>query len=552
MSPLINEKHPIGCLLLVLFAVIVLRSLWLRLNEELKIRRHGGHSLKMWPWDPFGLFFTYSITAHAQRDENIKFMWNSLRALANDRNENPQTYEVRMVGQRYIMTADQENVKAMLAVQFGDFGKGPRFRRDWGDLMGRSIFVSDGRRWHDARQRLRPMFARQRIGDLQCFERHVQALLPLVDGEKTVDVKNLFSRFAMDAAADFSMGIELDSLHNKNSDYFDAQERVRHTQSLIERAGPLNWLIPRSRFKADLDIIDKFMEPTLMKALEEAGPEKTPSTRAEDKHSLGDGGAEPRKKYTFVQECLEVSRDPQVLRDEIRTILIAGRDTTATTLAWCFYELACHPEVVRDLRREIQAGVGLEKEPTYEDLKNIKMLSHVLNETLRIYPVAPFNVRAALKDTSLPRGGGPDGNGPVGVPAGTTVVYSTHLLHLNPDAYSDCGPDFPPLHEFHPRRWQHWTPKPWSYIPFHGGPRICLGQQFALMEMSYVLVRVFQRYSRLEVSKGLGSPPAYDTRGWLRRAQRPDVAELYVNSKLRMASEITLAPRHPVHVTFFR
>lgn len=217
----------------------------------------------------------------------------------------------------------------------------------------------------------------------------------------------------MDAAADFSMGIELDSLHNKNSEYFDAQERVRHIQSLIERAGPLNWLIPRWQFNADLKTIDKFMEPTLMRALADADSGKTVKS---------DG------KYTFVQECLEVSRDPQFLRDEIRTILIAGRDTTATTLAWVFYELACHPEVVADLRREISANIGMDREPTYEDLKNVKILSYILNETLRIYPVAPFNVRAALKDTSLPRGGGPDGNGPVGIPAGTTVVYSTHLL----------------------------------------------------------------------------------------------------------------------------
>ncbi|KAF6797495.1 cytochrome p450 52a11 [Colletotrichum sojae] len=533
-----NDKQPTLLWVFVgLAAAFLVRSVWLQAQEELKIRRHGRHSPKMWPWDPFGLFFTYSITAHARRDENIKFMWNCLRGLTSDKIRNPQTFEVRMVGQRYVMTADQENIKAMLALQFDDFGKGPRFQRDWGKLMGQSIFVSDGQRWHDSRQRLRPMFARQRISDLQCFERHVQALLPIIDGEKTVDIKNLFSRFAMDAAADFSMGIDLDSLHNKNSEYFDAQERVRHIQSLIERAGPLNWLIPRWQFNADLRTIDKFMEPTLMKALADADSEK-PLT--------SDG------KYTFVQECLEVSRDPQFLRDEIRTILIAGRDTTATTLAWVFYELACHPEVAADLRREIAANIGMDREPTYEDLKNVKILSYILNETLRIYPVAPFNVRAALKDTSLPRGGGPDGNGPVGIPAGTTVVYSTHLLHLNPDLYPSCGPDFPPLQEFYPRRWQNWTPKPWSYIPFHGGPRICLGQQFALMEMSYVLVRVFQRFSRLEAKEGLGSPPAYDPRGWARAGETPGLPEIYANLKPQMASEITLAPRHPIHVTFFR
>ena len=99
----------------------------------------------------------------------------------------------------------------------------------------------------------------------------------------------------------------------------------------------------------------------------------------------------------------------------------------------------------------------------------------------------PFNIRVALKDTSLPRGGGPDGMSRVGIPEGTMIGYSPSLLHRRADLF---GPD---VNEFKPERWETWTPKPWQYIPFNGGPRICLGQQFALTEMGYVLVR----YGRL-------------------------------------------------------
>lgn len=114
-----------------------------------------------------------------------------------------------------------------------------------------------------------------------------------------------------------------------------------------------------------------------------------------------------------------------------------------------------------------------------------------MNETLRLYPVVPFNVRLALKDTTLPHGGGPDGLSPMGVLKNTPIGYSTLVMQrrddLTPDALA-----------FTPERWQTWQPKPWNYIPFNGGPRICIGQQFALTEMGYTIVRLLQRYDRVE------------------------------------------------------
>lgn len=104
----------------------------------------------------------------------------------------------------------------------------------------------------------------------------------------------------------------------------------------------------------------------------------------------------------------------------------------------------------------------------------------------------------SLKDTTLPRGGGPDGTLPVKLLKDTPVAYSTLVMQRREDLYPPPSATFAPVEEFSPERWFNWQPKPWQYIPFNGGPRICIGQQFALTEMGYVLTRLFQRYERID------------------------------------------------------
>ncbi|KAK5149698.1 hypothetical protein LTR04_006982, partial [Oleoguttula sp. CCFEE 6159] len=189
-------------------------------------------------------------------------------------------------------------------------------------------------------------------------------------------------------------------------------------------------------------------------------------------------------------------------------VLLAGRDTTACTLSWLFFELSRNARVVRALRREVLDVVGLGRAPTYAHLKSMRYLQHTLNETLRLYPVVPFNVRVALRDTSLPHGGGADSLQPIGVLAGSPVGYSTLVMQRRGDGeiYPDPrATSFPPILDFVPERWAAWTPKPWTYLPFNGGPRICVGQQFALTEMAYTVVRILQRFERVE-GGGEGEP----------------------------------------------
>lgn len=108
-----------------------------------------------------------------------------------------------------------------------------------------------------------------------------------------------------------------------------------------------------------------------------------------------------------------------------------------------------------------------------------------------MHPSVPINARRAQRDTTLPTGGGPDGKSPVYVRAGQEVVYTVHAMHRRRDIW---GPD---ADEFRPERFEG-RKSGWEYLPFNGGPRICLGQQFALTEAGFVVVRLLQRFDGME------------------------------------------------------
>lgn len=216
-------------------------------------------------------------------------------------------------------------------------------------------------------------------------------------------------------------------------------------------------------FYAGLRVMESFVEPYITQALAMSPRE------LEQKLSKSD---------TFVHALARFTRSRAVIRDQLFAVLLAGRDTTASTLSWAILELARNPRVVNRLRSEIAAHVG-NRPPSYEDIKDMKYLTAIINETLRLYPVVPVNVRESLRDTTLPRGGGPQGMDPVGVPRGTSIVYSTLMMHRRRDLYPPLSEAFPyePC-EWVPERWATWTPRAWQFIPFNGGPRICIGQNF--------------------------------------------------------------------------
>jgi cytochrome P450 len=193
-----------------------------------------------------------------------------------------------------------------------------------------------------------------------------------------------------------------------------------------------------------------------------------------------------QNRYIFLDELISATSDRTVIRSELLNILLAGRDTTAALLSNVLWELPRHPDIMSRLRAEITEFIGADI-PTYEQLKEMKYLRAIINESQRLYPIVPSNSRECLHDTTLPRGGGPDGSAPILVPKGAYVAYHTYSMHRRPDIY---GAD---AAEFKPERWLKPGFRPgWAYIPFSGGPRVCIGQNFALTEAMFVVVRLLQ------------------------------------------------------------
>jgi cytochrome P450 len=112
-------------------------------------------------------------------------------------------------------------------------------------------------------------------------------------------------------------------------------------------------------------------------------------------------------------------------------------------------------------------------------------------EALRLFPSVPGNARYANKATTIPVGGGPDGKSPVFIPKGGVVAYSTYSMHRRKDLYGEDA------EEYNPDRWETLRVG-WEYLPFNGGPRICVGQQFALTEAGYTIVRLLQNFEKIE------------------------------------------------------
>ena len=153
------------------------------------------------------------------------------------------------------------------------------------------------------------------------------------------------------------------------------------------------------------------------------------------------------------------------IRDEVMTLFLAGYETTANLLTWTFILLAQHPEI--DARVGSAANEG-----------DREYVMRVVHESLRLYPPAWAFGREALQDVTLVDGSA--------IPAKTTVIICPLLLHRRPDLFPD------PL-LFDPDRWLGFEPPPFAYVPFGGGARRCIGEEFAWNEAAIVLTAIARR-----------------------------------------------------------
>jgi cytochrome P450 len=169
----------------------------------------------------------------------------------------------------------------------------------------------------------------------------------------------------------------------------------------------------------------------------------------------------------------------QQLRDEMMTLFLAGHETTANALTWTWYLLSTHPEVEARLVDELHRALG-SRTPTIADLPNLPYTEMIVREALRLYPPAPGFTREPIEDVRI---GGFD------VPKGSLVTVITYALHRDPRFFNDPE-TFDPM-RFAPG-WEERIPR-YAYLPFGGGPRVCIGNGFAMVEARLILATVSQR-----------------------------------------------------------
>jgi cytochrome P450 len=476
------------------------------------------HPAKQSSLDPFGVV---NITKVLKADKQARLpqYFKERVDIANaEQGRTITTFHQNMMGAESFFTIEPRNIQAILATQFKDFGLGERRNGNFAPLLGHGIvsiaisnatrisgadkkqFSSDGEQWAHARSLLRPQFARDQVSDLDLEEEHVQNMMRVIptnsDGWTDVtDLKPLFFRLTIDSATEFLFGESVDSQLSALPGYKSSRPPMAvsekefalsfdKAQSTIATASRLQegyWLVYDKAFKEHCRKCHEFIDHYVNLALS-----KDKSTIQEKSHG--------KRKYVFLDALAESTRNPIELREHLISILLAGRDTTASLLSYVFMLLSQHEDVYKNLRSVILESFGTYSNPqdiTFEGLKACNYLQWVLNETLRLYPVVPIDGRRALKDTTLPVGGGPDGTGRIYVKEGTQIDYSVYIMHRRKDLW---GAD---ADEFKPERW-NGRKSGWEYLPFNGGPRICIGQQFALTEAGYSVVRLVQRFETIE------------------------------------------------------
>jgi cytochrome P450 len=383
-----------------------------------------------------------------------------------------------------------DHVREVLVTQQKSFMKGRSFERIK-RLLGNGLLTSEGD-FHLRQRRLaQPAFHRQRIaGYAATMNEHTARMRDRWRDGETLDVSQEMMRLTLAVAAKTLFDADVES------------EAGEIGAALTEAINALNIaIIPYSELldKLPLPIFQRFrrarerLDATIYRIIEERrhnGSDRGDllSMLLMARDTDGDGGR---------------MTDDQ-LRDEIVTIFIAGHETSALTLTWAWYELARHPEIEARLHAEVDSVLrdanGAVRLPTTDDLPRLEYTRRIIAEAMRLYPPIWAVGRRALADVQI---------GGYTLPAGALVLISQYVVHHDARWWPD--PE-----RFDPERWRPEVadarPK-FSYFPFGGGTRICLGEQFAWMETTLVLAVLASRWRLRRASdRPVGIHPAVTLR----------------------------------------
>ncbi|KAH7868885.1 cytochrome P450 monooxygenase pc-1 [Lentinula edodes] len=466
-------------------------------------------------------------------------------------------FNMNILWENMVFTCQPEHIQLILATDFNNYAKGRRFQRNMSAVLGAGVFNSDGDMWKFHRSMTRPFFSRDKITHFDIFDRHADSAISLMktrfQAGYAVDFQDLIGRFTLDSATEFLFGSCVNSLaaglpypHNvaptvvtllsPNASAFslarDFSNAFLEAQEAVSSRERFSMIWPvleihKDRTKEPMKVINAFIQPIVDEAVAKMRSQK-------ELGQLSGLAADIDDNETLLDHLVKQTEDPVVLKDETLNILIAGRDTTAATLTFVIYFLSMYPETMDRLRKEIFEKVGPSQRPTYDDIRDMKFLRAVINETLRLYPVVPFNVRECTHATTWPS---PDPTQPpIYIPAGAIVPWSVFMMHRRKDLWGPDAEVFDPDRFLDERLKKYLTPRPFIFLAFNAGPRICLGQQFAYNEMSFFLVRLIQNFTSFTHFPELCLPEFQVPSEWKSFSGRKGIDKFFPKMTLTMYS----------------
>jgi cytochrome P450 len=375
-----------------------------------------------------------------------------------------------------------DHAKHVLADNAGNYHKGIGLAEARRRVLGDGLLTSEGEQWRNQRRLIQPAFRRDRLaGFASAVTDAGEVLTSRLDARvgSTVDLADEMVRLTMSVLGRALLAADLAPFHMLGPSFEVAQDQAMFEMVTL-RALPL-WLpLPRHiRFRHARRQIEEIVEALVASRVHAGGREGNDMLSLLASAYRDDPDA--RKRW-------------RVLRDELVTILLAGHETTASTLTWTWYLLSCHPAAEAAVHEEAVTVLG-DRTPVHEDLARLPVTTMVIQEAMRLYPPVWALTRKSVHADVV---------GGYRVPAGADIMISPYTLHRHPAFWDAPG-------EFRPERFatpSAVTAHRYAYIPFGAGPRVCVGSHLGQMEATLIAAMVARGFRFEQARAGAPVPEA--------------------------------------------